>query len=171
MIKAIAKIADGPNYMYREELRFQYLDKSIIVESYVDDVLDYKKTYLFANNIIEYSISKIDEGASTWRVEYAYNSDNQLSKYTSHASYSLTGYVVDMSYTNDNLTSLTAKNIKLFNGDLLGYNKAFSATYNTNEKRLPYIEFNTSVFDEWFMVDLDEAVLYEQGYFGKKIKN
>ncbi|WP_394677938.1 tyrosine-type recombinase/integrase [uncultured Sphingobacterium sp.] len=48
----------------------------------------------------------------------------------------------------------------------------FMPTYNSKEERVPYSESIFNAFDEWGVTAMiEDAVLYEQGYFGNKIKN
>lgn len=166
-----SRIVEG-EYILRREYRFNYQEKVITVEETEDGTLIGRKEYSLENNRIAFSIRFGTDQQVQWKKEYEYNDSNQLSKTTNYDPKSTLGFIATITYENNNIAFLNGKLVRLPNGELLGSYQTFKPQYNLNEARMPFIEFNAEgIFDEWFIGTKEEAVLYEQGFFGKTIKN
>lgn len=84
---------------------------------------------------------------------YKYNSQGYL------LSISLLQRTVNMTYADGNLSQVKSSYY------------TNNVEYNTKENRVPFSEHEFYVFEEGPMSNLEDAILYEQGYFGKVSKN
>jgi len=88
---------------------------------------------------------------------YAYNNDGFLTSITYNSVTKVT-----LSYSSGNLTQLKSSYD----------NQTYTVGYSSEDSRVPFSEFHFGMFKEWGPTAMfEDALLYEQGYFGNKTKN
>ena len=119
----------------------------------VNDMSDRQTSYILQNGRVRAKQVLSEDGRKV-NSTYRYNDEGYLISIGS-------SYVdIEFEYKNGNI-SLLKSSYDMHN---------FIPKYN-DLPRLPYAEQLVGAFAEWFFIDYDDAILYEQGYFGKKIKN
>ena len=155
------------------EHRFTYQENTIAVELFIEGNSKYKKIYTLENNRITGFTTTYNDGSRIVNEgKFEYNGNNQLSKKIRIVGSTAVNIVVDITYTNENITYLEEKLVEVASGRVLAKKENPKLDYNLNESRMPFIEFNYKrAYLSTFMGHVEEAVFYEQGLLGKPSKN
>lgn len=151
---------DGEKY----DVSYSFLyesDKITVVEHSGSEFLT-KYVYLLKGEVISSKASFVEEenGTAISKEDFAYDKGGYLNSIILSE---------DIGFPEGNTTKISYKdgNILTLDSSTEGI---FTAIYNT-DNRLPFTEQNTFSFSKWFFETKSDAILYEQGFFGKLIKN
>jgi len=163
-----------------DKINFEYDDEGRVIKivDYLSDTKLIITTTTYTYGMDEIKVKSTSNNNDKERIDIYLFNDNRVFRSISDNGFVRTyeydnnGYLSSIRWSSDDTnydTNIAYKdgNISLVQSP--GYG-SYLATYN-DSPRLPYTESLTGAFSEWLFFGIDDATLYEQGYFGKLTKN
>lgn len=125
--------------------------------------------------LLEY-ISETRNDTSSDTYSYTLSNGKITTKLSSYGNdiykYDNAGYLSTITYDDDTKITLTYSSGNLTQLKSSYDNQTYTVGYSSKDSRVPFSEFHFGVFTEWGPTAMfEDALLYEQGYFGNKTKN
>ena len=133
-------------------------------------------TYTISYSDSRIYIAETRNGSSSDTYSYALSNGKISSKVSSYGMhkfiYDTDGYLSSISYDDDTKITLSYSAGNLTQLKSSYNNQIFTVGYSSKDSRVPFSEFHFNVFTEWGPTAMfEDALLYEQGYFGNRVKN